>query len=215
MIPNQIKPVVEILQKITTTPCFSQFLGLLFSERLQSMTYLLNTLDPREIIHSISWSRLFVVVCLFDKLKQAYHTCFAASILREEIYCVLTSQETPLSVGRSFILIPSFLTGVTASPSRNSSSSSGARGGLMLGGLVKENNYDQSDDGVWDLWWPSTEDSTSYCRAHTCIHWCQVGLAVSRDLVQQKVWACAFSPMMWWCIWHICDIFQKIYHKIA
>ena len=56
-------------------------------------------------------------------------------MLRGDIYCVLTSHATPLSVGLSFLFMPSFFIGVTTSSSRNNSSSSGARGGLILGGL--------------------------------------------------------------------------------
>lgn len=58
-------------------------------------------------------------------------------MLRGDIYCVLTSQATPLSVGRSFLLMPLFFTGVAATSSRNNSSSSKARGGLTLGGLIE------------------------------------------------------------------------------
>nr|GMC70927.1 hypothetical protein Iba_chr03aCG20370 [Ipomoea batatas] len=65
-------------------------------------------------------------------------TCFVESMLREDIYCVLTSQETPLSVGLSFLLMPSFLIGVIGSSSRNKASSSRSRGVLSpLGGLPK------------------------------------------------------------------------------
>lgn len=66
------------------------------------------------------------------------NTCFVDSMLRGDIYCVLTSHATPLSVGLSFLFMPSFLIGVAASSSRNSSSSSGARGCLTLGGLYKK-----------------------------------------------------------------------------
>jgi len=66
------------------------------------------------------------------------NTCFVDSMLRGDIYCVLTSHATPLSVGLSFLFMPSFLIGVAASSSRNSSSSSGARGCLPLGGLYKK-----------------------------------------------------------------------------
>lgn len=54
------------------------------------------------------------------------------------MYCVFTSQETPLSVGLSFFLMPSFFAGVTTPSSRNNSSSSGARGGLTDGGLNRQ-----------------------------------------------------------------------------
>jgi hypothetical protein len=64
-------------------------------------------------------------------------TCFVDSVLSGDIYCVLTSHATPLSVGLSFLLMPLFFTGVTATSSCNNSSSSGARGGLALGGLIK------------------------------------------------------------------------------
>jgi hypothetical protein len=65
------------------------------------------------------------------------HTSLADSMLRGDIYCVFTSQETPLSVGLSFLFMPSLFTGVTDSSSCNNSSSSGARSGLTLGGLTK------------------------------------------------------------------------------
>jgi uncharacterized protein YbdZ (MbtH family) len=63
------------------------------------------------------------------------HTILADSVLREDIYCVLTSHDMPLSVGRSFRLIPSGFTGVTTSSSRNSSSSSLESEGHSAGGL--------------------------------------------------------------------------------
>ena len=59
-------------------------------------------------------------------------------MLRGDIYCVLTSQATPLSVGLSFLLMPLFFTGVTETSSRNNSSSSGSSVSLTLGGLIKQ-----------------------------------------------------------------------------
>lgn len=69
------------------------------------------------------------------RIKSFASTILASSILIGEMYWVLTNHETPISLGRSFLLIPSCLIGVTTSSSRNSSSSSGVMGEYIGGGL--------------------------------------------------------------------------------
>ena len=100
------------------------------------------------------------------------------------MYCVLTSQETPLSVGLSFRLIPSFFIGVTTSSSSRSSSSSGARGGLTLGGLIKQTEKDYQNHGIRKQ---RSKKSFKRVKYDTCIHWGQAGPVESQDLAQQKV----------------------------
>lgn len=70
-----------------------------------------------------------------------------ASALIGEMYCVLTSQETPISGGRFFRFKPYFFIGVTGSSAHNNSSSSrstsfspfGAR--ASDGGCIRKLDY--------------------------------------------------------------------------
>lgn len=134
-----------------------------------------------------------------SKMEYKQTTCLAESMLRGEIYCVLTSHATPLSVGRSFLLMPSFLTGVTATSSRNNSSSSGASGGLGPGGgLIQQiKNYKKrcSELSLDKILLMSLR-RLGLLSNHTCIHWGQEGQEVSQDLAQQKASACNFSLTM-------------------
>lgn len=124
-------------------------------------------------------------------LKTEIDTCLADSLLMEEMYCVFTSQETPLSVGLSFLLMPSFLIGVTASSSRNSSSSSGARGALNLGGLKSDTTISIPVDELSHL-----RDNVAFLRDHTCIHLGQAGPRVFQDQARQRFLVSIISPAM-------------------
>lgn len=97
------------------------------------------------------------------------------------MYCVLTSQETPLSVGLSFLLMPSFLIAVTASSSRKSSSSSGARGALTLGGLKSVTRVSIPVDEVKQL-----RQDITVLRDHTCTHLGQADPMVFQDQARQR-----------------------------
>lgn len=116
-------------------------------------------------------------------------TCLADSLLMEEMYCVFTSQETPLSVGLSFLRMPSFLIGVTASSSRNSSSSSGARGIFTLGGLKSATTISIPVDEL---------RQNKFERDHTCIHLGQADPRVFQDQARQRLLVSIVSPAMRW-----------------
>lgn len=100
-------------------------------------------------VTSIFLVKLPVKSAIIHTEQRTHHTCLVDSILRGDMYWVLTSQETPLSVGLSFFLMPSVLIGVIGSSSRNNSSSSGSRGILSpFGGLINREWLNKSDEQI-------------------------------------------------------------------